>query len=220
MQPAVLVAHTAIGPQDQFITDALQALAQEGYAAFALDLFGAGHTVLGEEKQQYNAELQQQRNLIAERALAALDLVKGFPGVDAERIAAIGYCLGGKCVLDLLRAAAPDALRAVVSFHGILDGVAVKGAQQRPQARVVAFHGHEDPFATNAGMIAFAAEMEQRQVDYEVRLMGANVLHAFMRPDKTRSEDERAGLQYHATVSERAWADTVCILRDAMAAPK
>ena len=68
-----------------------------------MTLFGASDVVMGTEKEKANAPLKERRGLIAERATAALHVVQCMEAVDADRIAAIGYCLGGKCVLDLAR---------------------------------------------------------------------------------------------------------------------
>jgi dienelactone hydrolase len=213
-QPAVIVAHTAAGPHEPFITDMLQMLASHGYAAFALDLYGAEHQTSREENKACTAQLKAQRHLIAERALAALQLVQGLPGVDTRRVAALGFCLGGMCVMDLLRVAPPDALRLVVSFHGILDRNDANERAGKPTARVVAFHGYQDAMIGNAKLLEFCDEMEGRGVDYEVRVLGHKVLHAFMRPDKTSAEDEADGFQYNAVVADRAWRDTRTLLHD------
>eukprot|EP00873_Tetraselmis_striata_P006038 jgi/Tetstr1/426302/TSEL_016618.t1 len=140
----VLVAHTAIGPQEDFIRDKVHRLARMGYVGFALDMFGAGRCVFGEEKDAANLPLKQDRAAIARRAQAAMDALTAMPEVDGSRVAALGYCLGGKVVLDLARIAPPE-LRAAVSFHGILDELG--GAASAPvTARCLCYHGARDPF--------------------------------------------------------------------------
>lgn len=219
MQAAILVAHTAIGPQERFVTDVVHRLAEQGYAAFALDLFGAGRCVFGEGKTACIQELRDNRSLIAQRALAAVDVVCGMPGVDATRVAAIGYCLGGKCVLDLMRNAPPDGrLKGVVSFHGILDGGAgASGAVPDVLPRVLAFHGYKDPFVSDEMLVEFCGDMEGRGADYEVRVLGSRVLHAFTRDDKQAPADAEAGLQYSRAAAERSWQATAAFLREVLA---
>jgi dienelactone hydrolase len=211
-QPAVIVAHTAIGPQDAFIQVRLMELAKEGYIAFALDLFGAEHCVFGDEKNEYNAELKNNRQLIAERALAALSALQRVPVVDSARIGALGYCLGGKCVLDLARAGAD--LRCVVSFHGILDGYINNPGPIQP--RLLVFHGYSDPFTTPDMLTAFFKEMEDRNANYEVDVFGSDVLHAFTRPEKSLQSDRENGLQYNEEISDRCWSRTIKFLSEGL----
>ena len=214
MQPVVIVAHTAAGPHEAFITDMLDELASQGYMAFALDLYGAEHATSKQENRTLLQGLKTNRPLIAERALAALLYVRQLPGADVKRVAILGFCLGGMCAMDMLRAAPSGQLQLVVSFHGILDKWMPTDSKVSPETRVVAFHGYSDPMVSNDNLIAFCDEMEQRGADYEVRVLGANILHAFMRPDKTAREDAEAGLQYNAKVAKRAWADTLALLDD------
>ncbi len=105
-----------------------------GYVAFALDAFGARHCVFGEEKDEYNGSLNQDRDLGLRRVLAALDALKGLEIVDGAQIGAIGYCLGGKLVLDLARAGRLE-VKGVVSFHGILDSPNLKVSMPQTHSR-------------------------------------------------------------------------------------
>eukprot|EP00892_Ulva_mutabilis_P007768 jgi/Ulvmu1/5363/UM022_0157.1 len=213
---AVMVAHTAIGPHDDFIQDVLTNLALSGYVAFALDLFGAADVVTGADKERANAQLRERRELIAERATAALHVVQRMQTVDANRIAAIGYCLGGKCVLDLARSGAH--LQGVVSFHGILDRWETAGDPMT--ARVLAFHGRKDPFVTPSMLEGFLDEMEQRDVEYEIRLYGANVMHAFTRSEKNTPDDADAGFQFCPRVAHTSWESTLEFLEEALGMPE
>lgn len=211
-----MVAHTAIGPHDDFIQDVLTNLALSGYYAFALDLFGAPDVVTGVEKDKANAPLKERRGLIAERATAALHVLQRTEKVDANRVAAIGYCLGGKCVLDLARTGAH--LQGVVSFHGILD-------QWQPEAepmtaRVLAFHGRKDPFVTSSMFDGFVEEMEQREVEYEVRLYGAKVMHAFTRAENNTPDDAEAGFQFSPRVAHGSWKATLEFLETVFEIPE
>ena len=94
-------------------------LAWHGYATFALDMYGdgkQGKTV--EENQALMAPLVQDRALLARRINAAVSAVRNLPAVDGRRVAAMGFCFGGLCVLDLARSGAD--VRGVASFHGLL----------------------------------------------------------------------------------------------------
>ena len=117
-RPAVLVAHDWSGC-NEFAREKAEKLASLGYVGFALDMYG--DEKVGETKEEKTALIQplmNDRALLAKRINAAMDIVKTFDTVDSSKTAAIGFCFGGLCVLDLARSGA-DVL-GVVSFHGLL----------------------------------------------------------------------------------------------------
>ncbi|GMH35394.1 hypothetical protein BSKO_03262 [Bryopsis sp. KO-2023] len=172
-----------------------------GYVAFALDMFGAGECVFGEEKDKHNAYLNEDRTRVQVRSLAALEELNSLPVTDHGQVAAIGYCLGGKVALDLARSG-PDGLLGVVSFHGILDSPAVPDSPF--QAKVLACHGNLDPFVSPEMLQAFQEEMERKAVDYQVVVFGG-CYHAFTRPDKTSQSDKKMGFQFSSDANRRSW---------------
>src|SRR5664280_1126511 len=117
-RPAVLINHTWAG-RDDFIAEKAKKLAALGYVGFAVDMYGKG--VLGKDAEE-NAKLMQpfmdNRKMLQKRMQAALYAVKLMPWVDDSKVAAIGFCFGGLCSLDLARTGAD--LKSVVSFHGLL----------------------------------------------------------------------------------------------------
>ena len=95
-------------------------LAQLGYNAFAVDIYGKGirpkdSSAAGAEAGKYKRD----RELLRARAKAGLETLRKLKNTDPNRIAAIGYCFGGTTVIELARAGADIA--GVVSFHGGLD---------------------------------------------------------------------------------------------------
>ena len=138
-RPAVLIAHTWAG-RSEFVCDKARILAGQGYLAFALDLYGKG--VIGtspEENGRLMQPLLDDRALLQARMLKALDVVRAQDEVDNRKIAAIGYCLGGLCVLDLARVS--GNVQGVVSFHGLL-GKPGNTDGQPISAKVLVLHGH------------------------------------------------------------------------------
>lgn len=190
----------------------------------------------GAAKDAANAPYKENRSLISTHAMAAVRLVQAMEDVDPSRIAAIGYCLGGKVVLDLARTGAD--LKAAVSFHGVLDRLGplsneseeskASAVQPSPSKvtekdntsskipRIVAFHGYADPFTPPEALRAFLEEMEELGAQYEVRVLGANVLHAFTRPGFVTEADEKTGFQYCERVAKGSWKDTLQILRESV----
>ena len=197
-RPGVLVSHAWSG-RSEFEDDKARALAELGYAAFALDLYGKGVRGSGPEE---NAALMQpfldDRALLQRRLLQSLTTLRDQPQVDPNKVAAIGFCFGGLCVLDIARTG--EDLAGVVSFHGLLgapgntDGNIVK-------AKVLALHGWNDPMATPDDVNALAAELTGMQADWQLHAYG-NTLHAFTNPD---ANDPAMGTVYNSAADRRSW---------------
>lgn len=196
-RPAVLVSH-AWGGRDGFALDKAKQLAELGYVGFALDMYGAG--VLGETTAQKAALMQpfmDDRAMLLRRILAAVKTVSLMPWVDPTRIAAIGFCFGGLCVLDLARSGAD--VKGVVSFHGLLASSGL--APQPIKAKVLALHGHDDPLSSIEQVRAFEAEMTAAGADWQLHAYGGTQ-HAFTNPV---ANDPALGLLYNPTAEKRSW---------------
>ncbi len=178
--PGVLVAHdwTGFGP---FPRARAEQLAKLGYIALALDMYGQGvHAKNPEEAGKLAAPFYQDASLFRTRAQAALAELLKQPGVDPERIGAIGFCFGGATVLELARSGAD--VRAVVTFHGSLKTTrpAVAGAVKAKELLIL--HGANDPLVPPAEVAAFKKEMDDAKVPYKfIAYPGA--VHAFTNPD-------------------------------------
>lgn len=196
--PAVLIAHDWSGRND-FVCQKAERLAEMGYLGFALDMYGKGRTgVTTDEKMALMEPLAADRGLLLARVRAAFDALLGMPEVDGNRIAAIGFCFGGLCVLDLARSGAE--VKGVVSFHGLLDKPDDLPARAI-QAKVLALHGYDDPMVKPAALDAFCQEMTQAGVDWQVHQYG-HTRHAFTNP---RADDVRLGTVYNPVSDRRAW---------------
>ncbi len=197
-RPGVLVAH-AWGGRSDYEDGKADALASLGYAAFALDVYGKG--VRGGSPEE-NATLMQplldDRAALQRRLLTALVALREQAEVDAARVAAIGFCFGGLCVLDLARSGADVA--GVVSFHGLF-GAPDNTAGNRVRARVLALHGWDDPMATPDAVNALAAELSSMGADWQLHAYG-NTMHAFTNP---AADDRERGTVYDAAADRRSW---------------
>ena len=203
-RPGVLVVHEWWGHND-YARRRARMLAELGYVALALDMYGEGKRAEHpEDAQAFATEATADKDVAVARFEAARELLVAQPETDPEHVAAIGYCFGGGVVLHMARIGAD--LDAVASFHGSLgtDTPARPGAVR---ARVLALHGAADPFVPPADVEAFRAEMEAAGasltfVAYE------NVQHSFTNPDAT-AIGERFGLPlvYDAEADHRSWAE-------------
>jgi dienelactone hydrolase len=198
--PVVLVGHAWAG-QDDFARARAKDLADLGYIGFAIDVYGKGRRGSNaEENAALMTPFMKDRAMLRTRLLAALEAAKRVAHADADRIAAIGFCFGGLCALDLARAA-PSGLRGVVSFHGLFAPPAI-GAQGRISASVLCLHGYDDPMCTPDAVVALAKEMTDAGADWEIDMYGHTV-HAFTNP---AANDPSFGTVFKRKASDRSFA--------------
>jgi dienelactone hydrolase len=198
-RPGVLVAHTIRG-RSAFEESKAEMLAEQGYVGFAIDVYGKdaiGSKI--EECREMMDALRGERPLLQRRLLRALRTMQDQSEVDSARVAAIGYCFGGLCVLDIARTGEPIA--GVVSFHGLFDPPG-NTAGNRIAARVLALHGWDDPLATPDQAVALAGELGSMGADWQLHCYG-NVRHAFSNP----AADASTGVTiYNKSADRRSWA--------------
>lgn len=139
----------------------------------------------------------ENRLLLQERMLHTLETLKNLPEVDENRIAAMGYCFGGLCVLDLARTGAD--LRGVVTFHSLFTPPGnTKG--NRIKAKILIHHGFDDPMATPEDALAIGHELTEAGADWQIHLYG-NTVHAFTNPS---ANDPSLGLAYNVLADRRS----------------
>lgn len=195
--PVVVINHAWAG-QKGFERDKARALAELGYAGFAMDNYGGGQVgASAVENRALMLPLVSDRVRLRERLLAGLAAARAVDEVDATRAAAIGFCFGGLCALDIARSGVD--LRGVVSFHGLLTPCGLQEGKIR--AKVLVLHGYDDPSVKPEAMLAFAKEMTDAGVDWQLHAYGGTV-HAFTNP---AANDRASGLQYSERADARSW---------------
>ena len=196
-RPGVLVVHEWWGLNDYARSRAIK-LAEMGYVAFALDMFGKGKvTEHPQEAGKWASQIRENTDNWRARALAGLDVLKEQEHVNASRLAAIGYCFGGSTVLQLAYAGAP--VKAVVSFHGALMPPE-EGTKIAPT--VLVCHGAADAFVPPASVQAFEEGMEAVNADYYLVAYGG-ARHAFTNPNAGHYGLDN--LKYDAAADRRSW---------------
>lgn len=208
-RPCVLVFHGWEGRSDAQ-EECARKLVAWGYAGFAIDLYGKG--LRGTTPQQCQAlmtPLIENRAMLRERLLHTVEVVRSLPEVDSANFAAIGFCFGGLCVLDLARAGAP--LRGVASFHGLFTppGLPAVGPVK---AKVIAFHGWDDPLVPPADVVALGQELTAEGVDWQLHAYGGT-MHAFMAESANNPE---MGILYNARSARRAWESLLGFLAETL----
>ncbi len=197
-RPGILVVHewTGLGPYAKRRSDEL---AQMGYVAFAIDMYGKGVRAKDHnEAAQLSGIYRNDRKLMRERALAGLEILKKNPLVDPGKIAAIGYCFGGTTALEIARSGA--GLLGVISFHGGLDTPNPQDAKNI-KGKVLAFQGGDDSF-TLPGVPKFEEEMKGGGVDWQLVTFGGAV-HSFT--VKEAGNDPSTGMAYNEAADRRSW---------------
>jgi dienelactone hydrolase len=197
-RPAILIAPAWAGCNHQ-AKDRAEILAGLGYAAFAIDLYGEGKT--GQTRDECNhlmSQVASDRGFLLDRLRSTLEILSAQPEVDSSRIAAIGYCFGGLCVLDLARSGID--LRGVISFHGIFNPPAIPSVAPI-SAKVLVLHGFEDPMATPQQAEELGRELTDRGADWQIHLYGGTQ-HAFTNPE---ANDPDFGTVFQHISDARSW---------------
>ena len=205
--PGVLIAHEA-GGLDRCQRGRAVEFAREGFAAFALDYHGAhapfaSLDAMAARREALLCDAGQVRALTG----AALDVLRSHHAVDASRLAAVGYCLGGALVLELARTGAD--LRAVVGIHPSLHAITPAGTPQI-KGEVLVHVGGDDPFVPPQQRMAFEAEMSDAGVRWQTHVYGG-VRHSFT--NARLAGRETPGLAYDPPAAEHTRHSVLAFLR-------
>ena len=190
--------------RNEYTEQRARELAEQGYAAFAIDMYGEKKvTTKASQANEWMMQTFAQPETIVQRATAALDTLSAQPEVDATRLAAIGFCYGGKVVLDLARSGAN--LKAVATFHANLS--AQTPAQQgQVKAEILVLHGELDSMVTLDDVAQFKEEMFAAQVPHEV-IIFEDAKHGFSNPQADeRAKANGVDLGYNAEAEEKSLA--------------
>ncbi|MDH4047359.1 MAG: dienelactone hydrolase family protein [Gammaproteobacteria bacterium] len=211
-RPGVLVSHAWRG-RSEFENGKAEDLARLGYVGFALDLYGRG--VLGTQPEE-NRRLMQpfidDRLKLQRHLELALREIRALPEVDESQVAAIGFCFGGLCVLDMARCGAD--LSAVASFHGLLTPRDTSAAN-RFAGKVLVMHGWDDPMAPPEQLVTLGKELSELGADWQIHAYG-NTLHAFTNP---AADDAANGLKFDLRANDRSWQSMQTFLAEAFRQP-
>lgn len=197
-KPGILLFPNVLGIKDADFAYG-ERVAALGYTVLVADVFGQGNraTRADPDPARFMNALNADRAMLRARVNAALDTLKALPEVDNARTAAIGFCFGGKCVLDLARSGA--AIAGGVSFHGVYDAPPFPHATIT--AKLLICHGWSDPLAPPDATVALAQELTEAGCDWQIHAYGhtghAFTDHAVNMPDK--------GLAYNADADRRSF---------------
>jgi dienelactone hydrolase len=202
-RPIVLIIPEWWGLNDYPKSRARQ-LAGLGYFAVAVDMYGNGS--LAADPKQAGAmagTFYKNPKLALRRLQAALDKAKTYPEADTSKVAAIGYCFGGSMVLNVARMGMP--LDGVVSFHGILSGLAP--AKKNVTSKILVCQGMTDQFSPMKDIPPFKKEMDAAKADYSIKEY-PNATHAFTNPAATETGKKfNIPIAYNPDADKNSWND-------------
>lgn len=198
-RPGVLVVHAWMG-LDDYAKMRCRMLAELGYVAFAVDMYGRDNRPTTRDEASQQARIYRgDRQLMRDRVNAGLNVLMNNELCDNSRVAAIGYCFGGGVALELARSGAPIA--GVVSFHGNLD-TPDPSIAKNIKCRILVCHGANDPNVPFDQVRAFFDEMHAADVDFQF-IAYSGAVHAFTDPGA--GNDPSRGAAYNATADRRSW---------------
>lgn len=206
-RPLVLISHAWRG-RDDFVEEKARRLAEIGYVGFAMDVYGKG--ILGDEPETNRKLMQpliEDRKMLLRRLTKGLKVAKQVKVVDKTKIAAMGYCFGGLCVLDLARSGAN--LKGVVSFHGLLQAPK-EILTKNIKSKILVLHGHEDPMVPPNIVLEFEKEMTDAKVDWQLHIFGGT-MHAFTNPE---ANDFDMGTIYNPQAEKRSWFEAIQFFKE------
>ncbi|GAB5358093.1 hypothetical protein AAMO2058_000429200 [Amorphochlora amoebiformis] len=220
-RPVVIVVHTAVGQQEDFITWRMKSLAANGYVALAVDIFGTPHAIwdpkLGKE---IRAPLYENRKLMVDRLKAGIKAAsEQVVQADVSRLAIIGFCFGGMVALDTVKSCRFPHIKVASSFHGILDAHPLYNRNEEKlakfgevQTKALVFHGGSDPFISKENKEAFRRQMDSLGIPWQMREFHG-VKHAFTRPEKITETDFANGFGYNEEAATQSWEETIALLK-------
>ena len=192
----------------------VERLAEAGYAAVAMDVYGEGK--LTTDAAQANMWMEQvlaDQDMLMARCQLILNDFSDQLAVDSDNLGAIGFCFGGKIVLDMAREGMP--LKAVATFHG--NPSAKQPANEKFAAKVLVAHGRDDSMVSMDAIEGLKSELDAANVDYTIDVYdGAK--HGFTNPQA----DERAAkndvdLGYNETAAKQSWDNMLAFMKSNLA---
>ncbi len=177
-------------------------IAKSDYVIFMGDMYGKDLRPANDKESMAAVKpLLGNRPEMRARVAGAFDELKKLAhdkssGIDASRLAAIGFCFGGSSVLDLARSGAD--LAAVVSFHGGLS-TDDPSLAKNIKANVLAMNGAEDK-GTMPDADKFMDEMRMSAAEWQFVVFGHTV-HCFAEPQAANPP----GCVYNPKAAKRAF---------------
>ena len=212
------VAGILVAPEWWGISDhtksVAERLAEAGYAAVAMDVYGEGKiTTDASMANMWMEQVTADQDMLMARCRLILNDFSDQLAVDGNNLGAIGYCFGGKIVLDMAREAMP--LKAVATFHGNLS--AKQPADKNFTAKVLVAHGRDDSMVSMDAVEGLKSELDAADVDYTIDVYD-NAKHGFTNPhaDEKAAKNE-IDLGYNEAAAKQSWKNMLEFMKTNLA---
>ncbi len=210
-KPGVIVVHEWWGHND-YVRQRANMLAELGYVALAIDMYGDGKQAAHpEDAGKFAMSVMGNIDTATARFNAALTMLKNQKAVDADKIAAIGYCFGGSVALTMANAGVD--LDAVAAFH---SGVQLPVMPTKDiKAKVLVCNGAIDPFIPAKTVEAYKKAMDSVQADYKY-IAYENATHSFTsKAADSLAKKFNMPIAYQQEADEKSWAELQNLLAEA-----
>jgi len=204
-RPGILVVHEWWG-HNEHARGRTRMLAEDGYTALAVDMYGNGKTANHPKKagELMNAAFKDWEASQA-RFNKAKEILQAHKTVDSTRIGAIGFCFGGAVSLRMAREGAD--LDGVVAFHSSLP-LMPKITKGNMKASILILNGSEDSSLNPEIVGSFVKEMLAGNVDFTYKnLAGAKHSFTNKKADEFSKAFNISNLKYNKQADEQSWSE-------------
>jgi dienelactone hydrolase len=185
----VLVIHDWDGLTDYEVKRA-EMLADMGYHAFAVDLYGKGNRpVETSAKKAETGKLYKDRARMRSLIMGGLEVARGD---EALATVVMGYCFGGAATLELARSGLASDIAGYATFHGGLSTPEGQSYAADTPPLLIA-HGGADTAISMDDVASLSTTLEEAGVLYEIQVY-SGAPHAFTVIGSSRYQ-ERADTQ-------------------------
>lgn len=202
--PGVIV-FPAFEGRGSFALDYAKKLAEQGFMAFAADVYGDAKVANTIERCfELITPFLQERDLVRRRSLLAFEVLQQQAQVNKDKIGAIGFCFGGMCALEVARSGAN--LQAGISVHGVLSKSDLP--TEKIKGKILALHGYKDPQSASDHLVKFAEEMDHANVEDWTFTYFGNAKHSFTDPKTgtfNPAKEKEMGREYNRIAAERSF---------------
>jgi dienelactone hydrolase len=200
-RPGILVVHEWWG-HDEHARNSAEKLAELGYVALAVDMYGNGRMAdHPEDAMQFSGEVMGNFDEAQMRFQAAIETLQNHNMVNTDQIGAIGYCFGGSVILAMTHAGVD--LDGVVAFHAGLQLPVMP--EEQVDTEILILNGADDPMVSNEDIENLTSMYDNLGISYNfVNYEGAT--HAYTNPAAdSLGQEFDLPLAYDAEADEQSW---------------